>query len=40
MPKYLLQSTYNDDALAELIRHPQDRGKVFKVTSRFLSTES
>jgi len=28
MPKYLLQFTYNEDALAELITHPQDRGKV------------
>lgn len=28
MPKYLLQFTYNDAALAELITHPQDRGKV------------
>jgi len=28
MPKYLLQFTYNDDALAELIRHPQDRGQM------------
>ena len=28
MPKYLLQFTYSDDALAELIKHPQDRGEV------------
>ena len=26
--KYLIQLTYSDDALAELVRHPQDRGAV------------
>ena len=26
MAKYLIQVTYSDDALAELVRHPQDRG--------------
>ena len=28
MPKYLLQFTYSNDALADLIKHPQDRGEV------------
>ncbi len=28
MPKYLIQFTYSDDALAELVTHPQDRGAV------------
>lgn len=26
--KFLVQLTYSDDALAELMRHPQDRGAV------------
>ena len=28
MPKYLLQVTYSDDALADLVRHPEDRAAV------------
>ena len=28
MAKYLIQVTYSDSALAELVRHPQDRGAV------------
>ena len=28
MAKYLIQVTYSDAALAELVRHPQDRGAV------------
>ena len=28
MAKYMIQMTYSDDALAELVRHPQDRGAV------------
>ncbi len=28
MAKYLIQFTYSDDALAELVRHPQDRGAI------------
>ncbi len=28
MAKYMIQVTYSDDALAELVRHPQDRGAV------------
>ena len=28
MPKYSIQFTYSDAALAELVRHPEDRGAV------------
>lgn len=28
MPKYLIQVTYSDDALADLVRNPEDRGAV------------
>ena len=28
MPKYLVQFTYSDDALADLVRKPEDRGAV------------
>ena len=28
MAKYLIQVTYSDDALADLVKHPQDRGAV------------
>ncbi|MCH7714343.1 MAG: GYD domain-containing protein [Chloroflexi bacterium] len=28
MPKYLMQVTYSDDALADLVRHPEDRAAV------------
>ena len=28
MPKYLIQFSYSDAALAELVRHPEDRGAV------------
>ena len=28
MPKYLIQVAYSDDALADLVRHPEDRGSV------------
>jgi len=28
MAKYLIQVTYSDDALAELVSHPQNRGAV------------
>ena len=28
MPKFLIQVTYSDDALADLVRNPEDRGAV------------
>ena len=28
MPKYLIQVAYSDDALADLVRQPEDRGAV------------
>lgn len=28
MPKYLIQATYSDEALADLVRNPEDRGAV------------
>ncbi len=28
MPKYLIQVAYSDGALADLVRHPEDRGAV------------
>ncbi len=28
MPKYLIQVAYSDEALADLVRHPEDRGAV------------
>lgn len=28
MPKYLIQATYSDEALADLVKRPEDRGAV------------
>ena len=33
MAKYLVQFAYSDDALAGLVRHPQDRGAVLSALS-------